>query len=83
RAIISFFAGMSELNLKRTVILSAVSAFIWNLILIFVGFYVGHNLSKISEYITTYNKIILALIVLIAVIYIIKVLIIRNVKNRN
>ncbi|MCX8057515.1 MAG: DedA family protein, partial [Ignavibacteria bacterium] len=46
RAIISFFAGMSELNLKRTVILSAVSAFIWNLILIFVGFYVGHNLSK-------------------------------------
>lgn len=83
RAIISFFAGMSELDLKRTAILSAISSLIWNLILIFVGFYVGHNLSKISEYITTYNKIVFGIIILVALIYLIKFLIKRNAKARN
>lgn len=83
RAIISFFAGMSELDLKRTAILSAISSLIWNLILIFVGFYVGHNLSKISEYITTYNKIVFGIIILVALIYVIKFFVKRNAKNRN
>ncbi len=83
RAIISFFAGMSELDLKRTAILSAVSSLIWNFILIFVGFYVGHNLSKISEYITTYNKIVFGIIILVALIYVIKFFVKRNAKNRN
>lgn len=82
RAIISFFAGMSELNLRKTIILSAVSALVWNLILIFVGFYVGHNLSKISEYITTYNKIVSGIIVIAALIYLIKILLKSNAKNR-
>ena len=82
RAIISFFAGMSELNLRKTILLSAVSALIWNLILIFIGFYVGHNLNKISEFITTYNKIVLGIIVLVSIIYIVKILSKKNDKNR-
>jgi membrane protein DedA with SNARE-associated domain len=82
RAIISFFAGMSELDLKRTAILSAISALVWNLILIFVGFYVGHNLSKISEYISTYNKVVFGILILVALIYLIKILMKRNAKNR-
>jgi len=83
RAIISFFAGMSEMNLKKTIILSAVSSLIWNLILIFVGFYVGHNLNKISYYITTYNKVVFAIILAFAVFYILRFFIKRksNVKN--
>jgi len=83
RAIISFFAGMSEMNLKKTIILSAVSSLIWNLILIFVGFYVGHNLNKISYYITTYNKVVFAIILAVAVYYILRFFIKRksNVKN--
>lgn len=85
RAIISFFAGMSEMNLKKTIILSSISALIWNLILIFVGFYVGHNLSKISYYITTYNKIVFAILIVIATIFIIRFFIKRNsnAKNKN
>jgi len=83
RAIISFFAGMSEMNLRKTIILSAVSSLIWNLILIFVGFYVGHNLNKISYYITTYNKVVFAIILAVAVFYILRFFIKRksNVKN--
>jgi membrane protein DedA with SNARE-associated domain len=78
RAIISFFAGMSEMNLKRTIILSAISSLIWNLILIFVGFYVGHNLTKISFYITTYNKVVFALILAISLFYIVRFFIKRK-----
>lgn len=83
RAIISFFAGMSEMNLKKTIILSAISSLIWNLILIFVGFYVGHNLHKISYYITTYNKVVFAIILFVAILYIIRFFIKRksNVQN--
>ncbi|MGB9663452.1 MAG: DedA family protein [Ignavibacteria bacterium] len=81
RAIISFFAGMSEMELKRTIVLSAISSLIWNLILIFVGFYVGHNLSKISFYITTYNKVIFGLILAIAIFYIVRFFIKRK-SNR-
>lgn len=82
RAIISFFAGMSELNLKKTILLSAVSSLIWNLILIFIGFYVGHNLNKISEFITTYNKIVLGIIVIVSIVYIAKTLLKKNDKKR-
>lgn len=68
RAVISFFAGMSEMNLKLTLILSTISALIWNLILIYVGYFVGHNLSRIQEWLSTYNKIVLILIVTIFVL---------------
>jgi len=83
RAIISFFAGMSEMNLKKTIILSAISSLIWNLILIFFGFYVGHNLHKISYYITTYNKVVFAVILIVVILYIIRFFIKRksNVQN--
>ncbi len=83
RAIISFFAGMSEMNLKITIILSAISSLIWNLILIFVGFYVGHNLHKISYYITTYNKVVFTVILIVVILYIIRFFIKRksNVQN--
>jgi len=83
RAIISFFAGMSELDLKKTLLLSAISATIWNLVLVSVGFYVGHNLHKISYYITTYNKIVFGILVLIALIFTIKILLKNFRRNKN
>lgn len=72
RAVISFFAGMSEMNLKLTLILSAISALIWNLILIYVGYFAGHNLSRIQEWLSTYNRIVLTLIIIIFVILLLK-----------
>lgn len=84
RAVISFFAGVSELDLKKTIILSAVSSFVWNVILIMVGFFVGHNLSKISELITTYNKIVFAVLLAIALYFILKFIFRKkNVKDKN
>ncbi len=60
RAVVSFFAGMSELNLMKTTVLCFVSALVWNAILITGGFYVGRNL---EELVSTYSIIITGILV--------------------
>lgn len=58
RAVISFFAGMSGLSLKLTILLSAISALLWNSILIYLGFKFGNNWELINNYISLYGKIL-------------------------
>lgn len=72
RAIISFFAGMSELDLRKTIILSAISSFIWNMILIYLGYAVGHNIERIGEYLATYNKLVLSIIAGVVIIFLVR-----------
>jgi len=43
RAVISFFAGMSKLDLKKTTILAAASALAWNVAIIELGAFLGQN----------------------------------------
>jgi membrane protein DedA with SNARE-associated domain len=71
RAVISFFAGMSELSLMRCTILSAVSALAWNGILLFAGKELGQNWKVISSYFETYGRIttiLLAIALVVAVV---------------
>jgi membrane protein DedA with SNARE-associated domain len=66
RAVIAFFAGMSELAISKTIILSLLSALLWNSILIYLGIVFGDNYESIIDYISLYGKIIfpIALIVI-------------------
>lgn len=77
RAVISFLAGMSELSLIRITALSAMSALLWNFILIYLGIIFSNNLDKVQEYITLYGKIIFPIIIIsiifFSVRYIVKV----------
>lgn len=77
RAVISFFAGISHLSLPKTVILSLLSAGLWNFILIYLGMIFSDNLEKVIEYINLYGKIlfpsILVILIGLAIKYIIKV----------
>lgn len=57
RAVISFFAGMSQLPLTKTTLLSAVSAFAWNAILIVVGMELGENWIQIQSYLESYGAV--------------------------
>ncbi|MEX0602581.1 MAG: DedA family protein [Bacteroidota bacterium] len=66
RAVVSFFAGMSDLNLWKTVLLSAVSALAWNGILLLAGSTVGRNWREIVEYLETYSRV-MTVIVLAAI----------------
>ena len=72
RAVISFFAGLSELDLKKTIVLSAASALVWNTILIYLGYVFGNNYEDILEYLGLYGKIIFPIIGIVIVIFIIK-----------
>jgi membrane protein DedA with SNARE-associated domain len=59
RAVISFFAGMSNLDPKKTVILCFVSALLWNTIMLYLGFVFGDNVQTVDEYLTTYSNIVI------------------------
>ncbi|MCB0701235.1 MAG: DedA family protein [Ignavibacteriae bacterium] len=72
RAVISFFAGLSDLDFKKTVVLSAISALIWNSILIYLGVVFGNNFEAILEYLSLYGKIIFPLIGLAIVVFLVK-----------
>lgn len=66
RSVISFFAGLSRLDIKKTTILCAVSAIVWNAIIIYLGMIFGYNIEKVDYLISTYNNI--AIVITIAVV---------------
>lgn len=67
RAVVSFFAGLSELAFAKTVILSFFSALAWNAILLYAGKTLGQNWREIASYLETYSKIVTLVIVLVLI----------------
>lgn len=57
RAIVSFFAGMSKMNLAVTTLLSAVSAAVWNSVLLYLGVIFANNWRVAAEYLALYSKV--------------------------
>jgi membrane protein DedA with SNARE-associated domain len=72
RSVISFFAGMSRLDVKKTIIYCAFSAFIWNALIIYLGFIFGHNVELVDKYLSTYSNIVLVLTGLVLLIFIVR-----------
>jgi membrane protein DedA with SNARE-associated domain len=68
RAVVSFFAGVSELHLGTTVALSFISALTWNAILVSAGFLLGHEWEKIGFYLTTYSQVVTAIIIVVVLV---------------
>jgi membrane protein DedA with SNARE-associated domain len=82
RSVVSFFAGMSMLNVKKTIILATVSAFLWNAIIIYLGYIFGNNVAVVDDYLSTYSNIAIALAILIVLIIVIK-FVIGKKKNKS
>src|SRR5499425_1754040 len=57
RAIVSFFAGMSKMNLTATTLLSALSAAAWNAILLYLGVVFANNWRVGAQYLALYSKV--------------------------
>ena len=72
RAVISFFAGISNLELKKTTLLCFVSALAWNVIMLYLGFIFGNNVSKVDEYLTTYTNIVIAVTIIVVLFFIVR-----------
>jgi membrane protein DedA with SNARE-associated domain len=68
RAVVSFFAGMSELSLLKTTILSFLSALVWNAILLIAGQKLGQNWQAISFYLETYSRTVTTIIIVVVLI---------------
>lgn len=81
RSVISFFSGMYELELGKTFLLSSISAFIWNAIIIYIGMTVGNNIDMIDYYLSTYSTIILSLTVVVVIVFGVKFFLKK--KNQN
>lgn len=67
RAVISFFAGMSLLKVRKTTILCAISAGIWNFILIYLGYAFSQNWEQMYEKLESYGYYLVATLVLIVI----------------
>ncbi|NCQ17890.1 MAG: hypothetical protein COZ80_01320 [Ignavibacteria bacterium CG_4_8_14_3_um_filter_37_9] len=78
RAVISFFAGLSELNLQRTILLSTLGGIIWNAILLGLGILFGYNLHVIDQFLSTYTYGMLIVTVLVITFLVVKYLIKRK-----
>jgi len=78
RSVISFFSGMYELELGKTFLFAAISAFIWNAIIIYLGMVLGNNVEKIDYYLSTYATIIIAITIIVFVIFAV-----RYIYNRS
>ncbi len=78
RAVVSFFAGMSELKTIRTTLLSAVSALAWNAVLVGGGYALGQNWTAIGFYLSAYSQFVTGLVVLAAIVWGIRTLVLRR-----
>jgi membrane protein DedA with SNARE-associated domain len=63
RAIVSFFAGMSKMNLPVTTFLCAVSAAVWNSILLYLGVIFAKKWRMAAEYIQIYSTVVSVIVI--------------------
>jgi len=72
RSVISFFAGVSELKVKKTILLAAISAITWNTIIIYLGFIFGNNIEMVDSYLSKYTNIVIVITVIAVLFFIVK-----------
>ena len=69
RSVISLFAGLSELEVKRTIILSTISALGWNTLILYLGMIFERNIKAVDKLLETYSDIVLSITVAAIIIY--------------
>ncbi len=69
RAVVSFFAGMSRMNLPVTTALCAVSAAVWNSILLYLGIIFANNWKEAVVYIQRYAMFATIAIVISLIVF--------------
>jgi len=61
RSVISLMAGISHMNVRRTILSSAFSSLLWNFLLLGAGWIVNENWEMIGTYLSIYSWVILAI----------------------
>jgi membrane protein DedA with SNARE-associated domain len=82
RAVVSFFAGMAELKLLPTTILCAVSALVWNAVLVFAGYMLGRNWDRVGVFLTAYSQVVTAVVIVVVLLLVARYLFWNNRTNK-
>lgn len=64
RSVISLFAGIFKLTGYKVLILATISALIWNGLLMYAGYILGVNWENITDIVSQYNKIVIAITII-------------------
>jgi len=78
RAVVSFFTGLSHLNITTTTILSAISSFVWNIILIYSGMVLGKRWRYIEHHLDEYAILITCITGIVILAFVIK----KNINRK-
>lgn len=70
RAVISFFGGMSRLDIHKTLILSALSSLLWDIVLLSLGIVFGKNVAIVDTYLDTYSNIVVAVSIVLVLFFV-------------
>lgn len=70
RFAIALFAGLSRLDIKRTLIFALAGTILWNIVLVYLGSTLGANWDAFKGVIWSYNRIIIGVIGGFIIIYI-------------
>jgi membrane protein DedA with SNARE-associated domain len=80
RSVISFFAGVSELNLKKTIITASISAVLWNTIILYLGVVFGKNVKAVDFYLSRYSTVIGIITAIIVLFFVVKYFLTKKKK---
>ncbi len=72
RSVISLFAGSFHLHPVPVILLSTLSALIWNALLLVAGMLLGKNWQLIGEIITRYNQVFVVLLIVLLIYLVIR-----------
>jgi membrane protein DedA with SNARE-associated domain len=70
RAIVSFVAGMSRMNLPATTALCALGAAVWNAILLYLGMAFGKNWQQVGQYLSIYSSVVTIIVIILLAIFV-------------
>ncbi|MCX6149140.1 MAG: DedA family protein [Ignavibacteriales bacterium] len=83
RSVISFFAGFTELVFFKTFLYAAISAFLWNTLIIYGGVLLGNNIPLIDKYLRMYSDIGLGITVLVIIVILVRYFILKKKAKKN
>lgn len=78
RAVVSFFAGLYELDYMKTFLLAFISSLIWNLIIIELGIILGNNIELIDYYLGAYSRIVIIISFILILFFLVRYFIKRK-----
>jgi len=72
RSVISFFTGIHKLKIGKTFLFALISAFAWDLVIIYAGMELGKNVELIDKYLSAYSTVIILLTAVVIFIFLIR-----------